>query len=91
MMRATTRRCPGPESIIDREASAGSSWEDGKSCVAGNTIPLHYCCFYSVIMWSSVHDDSEKSPSGFMLLDLSLVSVLVCLGEKLLSASYWLL
>lgn len=35
MRRATIRRCPGPESIRGREASAGSSWGAGKWSVAG--------------------------------------------------------
>lgn len=43
MMRATTRRCPGPESIGDSEASAGSSSEGGKFSVSGTASPQH--CF----------------------------------------------
>lgn len=37
MMKATTRRCPAPEPIRNREDLAGSSWEAGGSSVAGIT------------------------------------------------------
>lgn len=44
--RVTIRRCPGPESIRDREASAGFCWEAGKWSVAGISTPFLCCCLY---------------------------------------------
>ena len=45
MMRATIRRCPGPESIRGREALDGSSLEGGRSSVAGILASLHHSYF----------------------------------------------
>ena len=66
-MRATTRRCPGPESTRDREASAGSCSEGGKSSVAGisthhGVIVVQMRVLFSLneLCCSSVCDDSKK-------------------------------